>query len=739
MAQIKTASTPALRFRLLTVVWGTEFVDRFIRLALRTLLAPDNLPAVSAHHPIAWSLYTTAADAARLRESPLFSLIPEAVDFEIHIFSLKEIDPANPSSHWILWQRGIVEAKRRDECLITVAADHVFAEDTLSRWVTLFEEGKLAVFSPGIQVVLETLEEEFTQRHPNDRPLTLAPGQITDLMFRHLHPVNITMFRDSPRWMMHPEYLLRALPGAGFTQNILTSHAVAFRPARITINESFSPTDHLDQIAFEPSRFISAEPLLKNSSFYYRRWKMDDVTLSHFGFWGDKYFAPSNICESTFTHVYEMQDALPKDDAHRAALSSRLYMAQMRTSRVIYRLWQKLRTEGLYKAALLFAAGHILARLRRRIVLRGPTALFVPDDATFSRIEPAEYTRLLKDKGDDLISALKGHVSLGCDALHKGDRLSVSDDGPIRTLAGTAFRLDARGSIRIVREPITFESFVVYVVNQPLSPLALKPENLVSSLRRIDLSMRHHPQRLSDGLRFIVLTVARRSHRLHGWIFKLRGLIRNRHQTISAPAIISPAADRAHKLLHAAFRTRSITILRELYDFYAGSVLDGSFVQSSPATLLASIPPAEPVQKTLETTLALQPSLSEAWLELGYVRLDANDTNGALEAFTKAARLVPTYNRSPCDPDPRVRAAIMLAVILERAGKPGEALAALESAPHAPPVPWRAHYLAARLQLAMGRPKDALESLEQCMRADNVAPTEAKLLPSSLAALTAVS
>jgi hypothetical protein len=37
-----------MRFHLLSVFWGEEFTDLFSRIALRSLLAPGNLPALGS-------------------------------------------------------------------------------------------------------------------------------------------------------------------------------------------------------------------------------------------------------------------------------------------------------------------------------------------------------------------------------------------------------------------------------------------------------------------------------------------------------------------------------------------------------------------------------------------------------------------------------------------------------------------------------------------------------------------
>ena len=48
-----------MKIRLVTVVWGREFVDIFLRIGLRSLLAEGNAPALARAHQVTYTIYTT--------------------------------------------------------------------------------------------------------------------------------------------------------------------------------------------------------------------------------------------------------------------------------------------------------------------------------------------------------------------------------------------------------------------------------------------------------------------------------------------------------------------------------------------------------------------------------------------------------------------------------------------------------------------------------------------------------
>ena len=112
-----------MKIRLVTVVWGREFVEIFLRIGLRTLLAEGNAHALARAHQVTYTIYTTPEDRQLLEAEPAFARLREALNVQFSLFSLSEIDSANPSSHGIFWYRAIALARRRNEVLFFIMPD----------------------------------------------------------------------------------------------------------------------------------------------------------------------------------------------------------------------------------------------------------------------------------------------------------------------------------------------------------------------------------------------------------------------------------------------------------------------------------------------------------------------------------------------------------------------------------------------------------------------------------------
>jgi tetratricopeptide (TPR) repeat protein len=684
-----------------------------------------------------YHIHTTPADAERLGADSVFKEAASYVQFRLHLFSLAEIDRADPSSHWVFWHRGAAQLQEADDVLVTVAADHLFSRDTMSHWAALFRSGRLAVFGSGVQVVMETLQEEIETSFPLPGSIDLGLEDLHALMFRHLHPIKITMLRGSPRWTSHPEEHLRPLNGYGFVQNVLASHAVAFRPRAIRVNDNFCPLEKLDRIAFEPCRYLSLEPALKLLPLYLHRGRTDDAALSQFGEWADTFLFDANVRESCNAHVYAVRRPVPPVERRRAELASQSFVRQIHATRRIFQLWRCLRDSGRHHAARWLATAHTQFRLRRRLALRLPITIFVPEDRALGRVETQEHLRLLASGGGGLLAALRAHVADGHHAIRRGHRLVCSDGGPIRTLDGACYTVSGHGGVRVTGGPIRLIEIDVFGIDRPLIPLALRPATVVEAGGLLVRAIRHRSDQRMRHTRRALLQMLRQNRRLYMRVVNLRRAWRevSRRRSHGVAQIAAPSVLAAHG---RALAFRSLDALRQLYGFYRASVLEGTEVPVTPEKRVERIvAPGEDACALLSDAINTGPQFAEAWLELGFARLDAGQPDAALHAFARASTLPSALPVGRFDPDPRIVAVVGQARLLMSRNRPSEALAALESVPLTQPVPRDFHEARGRLLLGAGRISEALDAFDRCMRGDYIHESFAGLLPRSLTALEA--
>jgi len=416
-----------MKFRLVTAIWGADFVDTFVRLTLPTLLASGNLPALCAGHSVVYTIYTTKEDAERIQAAPVFGKVAAVCPVQIFLFSTREIDPTHFGSHDDIWRWGVDIACRNREIMFFVIPDILYGDGTFTNWARRFEEGYKAVYSPGPQVVLETITDELGTNFPNATDgVKLDVARIHEMLFRHMHPIPIMMDRTSPRRIGHAEYDVRAVPGCGVVVRVLTSHPFCIEPAFFGNLRAFNPADHLDRIAFEPVSVLSAEPLFKHVAWYYRPHSLGAVELTQLGFWCRSFSPPACLRESAQTYDFVLSgDTAWQRGKARARAEGVFFRAQLLAAATAATLFLDLVARRFSNAAQFFAAALMTARLRRLITLRGDETLLVPIDVAFRSADGAWAWSLLAPGMSEAAARLvRDHI------------VFTGADGKVRTLNG---------------------------------------------------------------------------------------------------------------------------------------------------------------------------------------------------------------------------------------------------------------------------------------------------------------
>ena len=466
-----------MRIRLVTVVWGREFADTFIRVGLRSLLGKGNIPDLAAAHEVIYTIYTTHRDADILEQAPAFAQLRESANVSLSLFDPSEIDTTNYGEHGGFWRRAIDLARRNGEVLFFIIPDLLYANGTLVRWAERFADGKRAIFTIGPQVVLETIVPELEQQFPGrDSPYDLDRNQLLDLLGRHLHPLHVAMRHDSPRRPTHPEYDLRLVPGRGMVIREMVSHPFCLQPSFYSSLKHYGPEDHLDTLAFEPCSAVSVEPLLKRLHGYYRPWPLDDVRLSNLAGWWDGFATAACERESNFAfELARQEDEEWRAARARAVAAGGFYRSQVVAAGKLYRLFVALRAHGCLRAANILAAAVYAGRLRRRIGVRRRAIVLVPTDEALSGPDGDKVRALLQPGRErEFLDLISDHVVLGKDEIGSSRRLKRLIRQSPAKMAGEEELVTARGLpagallafAKSAGEPIGVGPFTIYPVDK---------------------------------------------------------------------------------------------------------------------------------------------------------------------------------------------------------------------------------------------------------------------------------
>lgn len=673
-------------------------MDLFLRVSIRSLLAPGNAGDVARAHPVRLSIVTTRKDAGRIRSSPSFVRLASTLPVDFTTVGLLDADRSDAGSHALLWQAALNESRGRGETVIFVIPDVLYPRGTLTRWVERLEAGAAAVFSPALQVVCETALPEFEQRFPDlAGPLDLDADAAGALGLRHLHPLWLAHVRGSPRASSHPEQLLRAVTG-GVSIRLLALFPFCVDPRRAGLHAGTSRVPGVP-IAWDPQSLLSLEPACKQLERSFRGTGLDGDAMTGLGGWFD---AASAVEHPAIGVDFAVLTRAPDDREMRAAShAASFFVTQARLSRRIHRVWRAMHRLGCHDAARVLATAHFALPLRRRWRHRGAVTLLVPRAAIGDPMtRAAVYDALAVGRESALAALIDAHVVLGDVPLRPGARYAQVESGPDRplvidrftTAAGATF--EAAGgsshgaSFRVMRR-LVVDGIAVYTIDRTLLP----PAGDRPSRRRSSAPPGPRPMETSAALDPWLERLRRRTADI-GW-HRLATLARRiyRRVLVSRPPLSHRLRVRVtrrrlggveRRLLDEAFTILGLDTLADLVTFHETLGVHGT--GASPlrrelerATGCLPLASAD-AERRLRQVVAAKPDVAEAWLGLGYLSADRGALEAALDCFDRAVAGRPYLVPGHATLLPGAVAAGAKGRLLEQAGRLAEAEAVYAAA-----------------------------------------------------------
>ncbi len=184
------------RVRLLIAVWGADYIARFCRTALPSLLSADNLPHLARLHPVEVAFLGRAGERALVEASPAFGRLRTvaAVGFiAIDDILARYFEPAAggyPTALTYAFYRGVqaAGAAALETDFIFWNADFVAADGVFRTLAELIAAGVRCTFAPSLRVDSAAEEALSGCRSADGSILTIGPRQWVELALRFPHP-----------------------------------------------------------------------------------------------------------------------------------------------------------------------------------------------------------------------------------------------------------------------------------------------------------------------------------------------------------------------------------------------------------------------------------------------------------------------------------------------------------------------------------------------------------------------
>lgn len=231
-------SSPAGRAVALSVsVWGEDFVDKFTDVLLRSLIAPGNLPALSAKTDVIFYIATTPAGRDRIESSSVMAHVREHARVEYLEIpeSLTDISfrPTDTRRYWLygaFQQISLLFAQRIGADFVPLNPDTIYSDGMLDWLVDKVEQDFDCVCLTSHRLIAENAAPKFAELTNSDGAIALAPQDLIDIGAQYIHPHHKHCYRVPDSTQFH----LGTVNMFWETPNALIIHAAHQLPAIIS-------------------------------------------------------------------------------------------------------------------------------------------------------------------------------------------------------------------------------------------------------------------------------------------------------------------------------------------------------------------------------------------------------------------------------------------------------------------------------------------------------------------------
>ncbi len=473
-----TAARPKLM--MVTAVWGDWHTKMLLEMNIPTLLAPDNMPALSKQVDVTYLIYTRAEDFDRLNDAPIIQEMRRHMKVNVTLF--KNVDLSNPiAAHHKAWTLGIEQARASKSLIMLLPPDVAWSQNAFKTVGEKLVEGYQAIFMTYLRAEDRTFEKNILAlRETGVHSLEISGSELVTLCVRSFHPLMAAYLRDSDYFPIHPEMMFWPVKDEGMLLRVLAREMFLFNPSKAQLNavalpsRQFKPGEACFLDDSDDLFAVSLAPLGTDLTWHTTPRKADPVDV---GGWWLAYDSPVN--DFVVTHKIRWHFAPVTEKKWQAAeVASDLFIRRAAASREANRLWLGARQLGCNTAAKLIAlsvySGEAarVARGRRGSIVLLPSDGAVEaaghdvDDALFDVESPRARMRIFKDHMvAEYHQDTDGYHPLLKRALSESDLVCVSGKShAVTSKQGSIFV----GESKVVSGPLALGPHAVYVIDRML-------------------------------------------------------------------------------------------------------------------------------------------------------------------------------------------------------------------------------------------------------------------------------
>lgn len=219
-----------MNFHIITVVWGRDFVEFFLQVALSSQLEAGNLPVFAGTDSV-YKIYTDEHDAHIIKKSENFQKLAQVLRTEIIL--IDHLQGSGKYSRMTLCHKwAIHDAYYGNARVILLPPDIIFSMGSFSHLLRIARTGKPVIMMAAPRVQKEDFIPVAIEKFTDSATSTInAPARaLVQLAMQCLHPVSLSNFHNTRDANLWPSQLYFNVSGSGFIAHCFHLHPLMFVP-----------------------------------------------------------------------------------------------------------------------------------------------------------------------------------------------------------------------------------------------------------------------------------------------------------------------------------------------------------------------------------------------------------------------------------------------------------------------------------------------------------------------------
>jgi Fasciclin domain len=480
MAHGGTAGCDRAKTRLVTAVWGTWHSDRFLSVALPSLLAPDNLPAFARQVQASYTIYTRAADAPRISHAPVLQALRRHVEVRVVTLAEKRFFGTTLDRHVVnhhsIWNAAIATAAKEQSLAVLITPDVCWADGSFAYVASLLAQSKRVIYAKPARVTHETFTPLILSSYGDsgDGSIRISAQELTALSIVHSHPLwamNISGSRHTPS---HSELLIEPVSGEGYWMQLLTTDG--FVVDRVAPSRFDSGTDDVF-VCTDSDRLaaVSLTPLAKDPDWWFNIRHVDALRTA---VWWSVHEIPESARLSSAPLRFCVKGPTSDRWADAKTKSDRFVRRARRLLRIVNIARTITFQLGGHRSSVIVAALHSSCWLQRQFTLDESLTMVVPTDAAYADL-PDWFWQQVFSHGANLrylAGLVADYIIRGAVPLAESGE-SAAGEVEVRAVSGRPLRWKRSGrvltvdGVRVLSSGRTLGGDVLYLVDGLLPTL----------------------------------------------------------------------------------------------------------------------------------------------------------------------------------------------------------------------------------------------------------------------------